>query len=85
MCSGKPCLTTVCGLPLRLVVLYIGLLELLLTLAATTLNVIKYTQYDQLFGEDCASKDVCVGPLIKVRSRSTAVSIVRPVSSVHGI
>ena len=44
----------------------IGLLELGMTLVVTTLNVIKYTQYLDLFGEECLSKDVCVGPLIKV-------------------
>ena len=69
MCPGQPqpCLTGLCGQPLRLLVLQAGLLQLVLTLAATTLNVLKYTQFVQLFGEDCASKDVCLGPLIKVR------------------
>ena len=84
MCSGKPCLTTVCGLPLRQVVLHIGLLELLLTLAATTLNVIKYTQYDQLFGEDCASKDVCVGPLIKYTVFDAAAGVLCSVLLIAG-
>ena len=67
MFPGQPCFTTVFGQNIRRVVLHIGLVELLITLVVTTLNVIKYTQYVQLFGEDCASKDVCVGPLIKVK------------------
>ena len=73
MLPGQPCFTTVFGQNIRLVVLHIGLLELVLTLAATTLNVIKYTQYVQLFGEDCAGKDVCLGPLIKVKCPSNSV------------
>ena len=66
MCHEEPCFTSVFGLSLRSAVLDIGLLELGMTLVATTLNVIKYTQYLDLFGEECLSKDVCVGPLIKV-------------------
>ena len=68
MCRhGQPAFTTVFGQPIRSVVLYIGLLELTITLVATALNLVKYTQHLDLFGEDCAGKAVCVGPLIKVR------------------
>ena len=68
MCRrGQPTFNTVFGQPLRSVVVYIGLLELTITLVATVLNLIKYTQHLDLFGEDCAGKAVCVGPLIKVR------------------
>ena len=88
MCRGKPCFTRVFGQPLRLVVLYLGLVELLITLVVTTLNVIKYTQYVELFGEECASKAVCVGPLIKVKCppshqvcQSVAVSLLSSRSS----
>ena len=67
MCHQKPCFTSLCGLPLTSLVPAIGLLELGMTVVATTLNVIKYTQHLDLFGEDCGGKAVCVGPLIKVR------------------
>ena len=85
MFLGQPCFTTVFGQNIRRVVLHIGLLELLITLVITTLNVIKYTQYVQLFGEACASKDVCVGPLIKVKSNVRTILPPSVLLSVHGI
>jgi len=64
MCHEKPCFTTVCGLPLKTSVLGIGLLELVITVIATALNVVKFVSHVELFTE-CEDKDVCVGPLIK--------------------
>ena len=75
MCHGQPCFTTVFGQNIRLVVLYIGLAELTLTLVVTTLNLIKYTRLVQFAGEDCATKDVCVGPLIKVKCPRDSVRL----------
>ena len=67
MCHQKPCFTSLCGLPLSSLVPAIGLLELGITLVATTLNLIKYIQHLELVGEECLTRDVCIGPLIKVR------------------
>ena len=75
MCPGQPCFTTVFGQNIRLVLLHIGLLELVLTLVVTTLNLIKYTKNLHLVGEDCATKDVCLGPLIKVKCPRDSVRL----------
>ena len=69
MCHQKPCFTSLCGLPLTSLVPAIGLLELGMTVVATTLNVIKYTQHLELVGEECLTRDVCIGPLIKVSQK----------------
>jgi len=65
MCNEKPCFTSVLGIPLKTAVFDIGVIEFAITVIATTLNVIKFTQYAELFGEECESRDVCIGPLIK--------------------
>jgi len=65
MCNERPCFTSVLGIPLKAAVFDIGVIELAITVIATTLNVIKYTQYVELFGDECESRDVCIGPLIK--------------------
>ena len=63
MCNEKPCFTSVCGFPLNTSVLGIGLLELVgkkiqhkwilkvITVVATTLNVVKFVGHLELFTE----------------------------------
>ena len=59
MCGARPCLSSVCGLELRVAVITIGGAELLLTLVATVLNVAKYASH---YTEDgCRDRDVCFG------------------------
>jgi len=65
MCNERPCFNTVLGISLKTAVFDIGVIELAITVIATTLNVIKFTQYVELFGDECGSRDVCIGPLIK--------------------
>lgn len=65
MCNERPCFTSVLGIPLKTAVFDIGVIEFAITVIATTLNVIKFTQYVELFGDECENRDVCIGPLIK--------------------
>ena len=65
MCGDKPCFESFFGLPLQLTVIIIGVLELLITIVATILNVVKYAKYLDPEGPECEGKDVCIGPLIK--------------------
>jgi hypothetical protein len=65
MCGGGPCFNTFFGIPLQLTVIIIGVIELIITIVATILNVVKYAQFVDPYGEECAGKDVCYGPLIK--------------------
>merc|ERR1739838_385683 len=62
MC-GPPCFRSVCGMPLQKAVYIIGLIELIITVIVTIANVVKYSQF--VNEEDCESKDVCIGPIIK--------------------
>ena len=52
MCGGRPCFTSVCGLSLQKSVIVIGILELLITVIATILNIIKYARSYGAFDED---------------------------------
>ena len=52
MCGGRPCFTSVCGLSLQKSVIVIGILELLITVIATILNIIKYARSVGAFDED---------------------------------
>jgi hypothetical protein len=61
----RPCFSSCLGLPLQTTVIVIGLLELLITIVATVLNVVKYAKFMDPDGEECEGKDVCIGPLIK--------------------
>ncbi|XP_023340821.1 uncharacterized protein LOC111710879 [Eurytemora carolleeae] len=62
MC-GKPLFNSVCGLSLQNSVIIVGVVELIITVVATVLNVLKYSQgYDRT---ECEKVDVCIGPLIK--------------------
>ena len=65
MCNERPCFSSVLGISLKAAVFDIGVIEFAITVIATTLNVIKYTQYVELFGDECESRDVCIGPLVK--------------------
>ena len=65
MCGSRPCFKSVFGLDLGTAVIIIGVLELVVTIIATVLNVIKYSERYDGFGEECEDKDVCIGPLIK--------------------
>ena len=53
------------GVPLQKAVLIIGYVELGITIIATILNVIRYNSAFDSYGDECAGKDVCIGPLIK--------------------
>ena len=66
MCGSKPCISSVFGLELRVAVVIIGVLELIVTIIATVLNVVKYTKHFDdpvAYEEACADKDVCIGKL----------------------
>ena len=64
MCGSRPCFKSVFGLDLATAVIIIGVLELLVTIIATVLNVVKYTKHFDdpvAYEEECADKDVCIG------------------------
>jgi len=69
MCGGKPCFNSVFGVSLQKSVLIIGIVELVITIIATILNIIKYSAaigaFDDDFSDECDDKDVCIGPIIK--------------------
>jgi len=69
MCGGKPCFDSVFGISLKTSVLIVGIIELVITIIATILNIIKYATavgaFDDDFGRECDDKDVCIGPIIK--------------------
>ena len=65
MCGNRPCFNSVLGIELGTSVFIIGVIELLVTIIATVLNVVKYAKYYDAYGEECEDKDVCIGPLIK--------------------
>jgi len=68
MCGGSPCVKSVCGLSLQTTVIGIGILELVITIIATILNIIKYASAVGAFDDDnseCAGRDVCWGPIAK--------------------
>ena len=63
MCT-TPCIGSVCGLELRLSVVIIGVVQLLVTVVATVLNVVKYSNNleDKLaYNRECLDKDICIG------------------------
>ena len=66
MCQERPCFTSVLGLSLGRASLLAGVAGLILTSATTALNLVKFTQFTQLYGPECDTRDVCIGPLIKV-------------------
>jgi len=65
MCGGGPCFHTFFGIPLQLTVIIIGVIELVITIIATILNVVKFAQFVDPYSDECEGKDVCIGPLIK--------------------
>eukprot|EP00092_Neocalanus_flemingeri_P050517 GFUD01058418.1.p1 GENE.GFUD01058418.1~~GFUD01058418.1.p1 ORF type:complete len:233 (-),score=56.49 GFUD01058418.1:79-777(-) len=69
MCGGKPCFSSVFGISLKRSVLIVGIVELVITVIATILSIIKYAAavgaFDEDFGPECDDKDVCIGPIIK--------------------
>eukprot|EP00088_Acartia_fossae_P055957 TRINITY_DN6508_c0_g1_i6.p1 TRINITY_DN6508_c0_g1~~TRINITY_DN6508_c0_g1_i6.p1 ORF type:complete len:198 (-),score=42.12 TRINITY_DN6508_c0_g1_i6:317-910(-) len=63
MCGG-PLVTSVCGLSLKKAVIAVGIGQMVITVIATILNIIKYERgYDR--SECSPDDDVCIGPLIK--------------------
>ena len=44
MCGGRPCFTSCCGITLQKSVIIVGVLELVLTVIATILNIVKYAK-----------------------------------------
>ena len=44
MCGGRPCFASVCGISLQRSVIIVGILELILTVIATILNIVKYAK-----------------------------------------
>ena len=72
MCGSKPCCESVFGLELRLAVITIGVMELLLTLVTTLLNIskfIKSVEEEEDFMRFCEDKDVCIGASNKIVNR----------------
>merc|ERR1712117_65991 len=68
MCGGRPCFTSCCGISLQKSVIIVGVLELVLTVIATILNIVKYAKSIGALDDDyvgCEDKDVCIGPIIK--------------------
>jgi hypothetical protein len=68
MCGGQPCFGSVFGIPLQKSVLIIGIGQLVITIIATILNIIRYFAAVGAFDDDFEFKcdeDVCIGPIIK--------------------
>lgn len=68
MCGGRPCFNSVCGISLQKSVIIVGVLELVLTVIVTILNIVKYAKSIGALDDDyseCDDKDVCIGPIIK--------------------
>ena len=61
----RPCFSSCFGLPLQTTVIIVGIIELVITIIATFLNVVKLTRKIDTEGEECKGKDICIGPLIK--------------------
>ena len=64
MCGGAPCVKSVFGVSLERSVIIVGVIEIVLTVIATILNIISYTNRWGRDYDDC-DKDVCIGPIIK--------------------
>jgi len=65
MC-GKPLVNSCFGISLSRSVIAIGVIELVITVVATILNVVKFSRgWEDRYGEECDKVDVCIGPLIK--------------------
>ena len=64
MCGGAPCVKSVFGVSLERSVIIVGVIEIVLTVIATILNIISYTNRWGRVYDDC-DKDVCIGPIIK--------------------
>ena len=71
MCRERPWFTSVCGIPLRSVVMDLGIIQLGLTLVITSLNVIKYV--DTI---DTCSGALCLGPVFKVSRNNDGINII---------
>jgi len=81
MCGG-PIIPSVFGLPLNKSVIIVGVIELVITIIATILNVLKYSQgYDQ---SECEGKDVCLGPLIKYSVFDALFGVIRALMLIVG-
>ena len=62
MCGGRPCFTSVLGLSLQKSVIIIGVIELILTIIATILNIVKYAKSIGALDDDyseCQDKVNC--------------------------
>jgi hypothetical protein len=67
-CEGQPCFGSVFGIPLKKSVFIIGLGQLVITVIATILNIVRYFEAEGLFEDDFeleCDEDVCIGPIIK--------------------
>ena len=60
MCGGRPCFTSVCGISLQKSVIIVGVLELILTVIVTILNIVKYAKsigaLDDDYNSECDDK-----------------------------
>ena len=69
MCGGRPFFNSCCGLSLQKSVIVIGIIELIITLIATILNMIKlkfgpFGAFDERYKE-CIGRDLCFVPMVK--------------------
>ena len=71
MCRERPWFTSLCGIPLRSVVIDLGIIQLGLTLVITSLNVIKYV--DTI---DTCSGALCLGPVFKVSWNNDGINLI---------
>ena len=60
MCGGRPCFNSVCGISLQKSVIIVGVLELVLTVIVTILNIVKYAKsigaLDDDYNSECDDK-----------------------------
>ena len=60
MCGGRPCFSSVCGISLQKSVIIVGVLELILTVIVTILNIVKYAKsigaLDDDYNSECDDK-----------------------------
>ena len=59
MCGGRPCFTSCCGISLQKSVIIVGVLELVLTVIATILNIVKYAKSIGALDNDYSDSDKC--------------------------
>jgi len=61
-CFSRPCVKSCFGLPLKTAVFAIGIIQIIITVLATIINVLNLSNK---LKDECDGVDVCAGPIIK--------------------